>query len=200
MGLASLLLLSMSSCAGRKYTAIDHRAYSKMPTEASSAIWRGIAKSNSYSSKNAFHGTWGGSGNHGGKPIDSMDEIFRRHDIVYYESRCGKHLKEADRALIKCLKAIDADTLNPQARKYRRIALNFMNSPMSYLVGKPLGVMMRNKEHENCYFTSPEVVTAFFETEHNGFPYAPEEKEEILTNVPQFLIADASLIHSHPTR
>ena len=70
------------SCVSHK--AVDYRAYEKMPMKPSSAINRAVLKSNPYTSKRAFYGNYGGSGNCGKAPLDDMDELFRRHDIVYY--------------------------------------------------------------------------------------------------------------------
>jgi len=179
VGLSLAGLLMMTSCAGRKYTAVDHLAYTKLPDATSSKIWRFIAKTSPIAAKDAFHGNWGGSGNLGGKPIDHMDEGFRRHDIVYYESRYGKHVKLADQELIAWLEAIDESTLEPHAQKYRRTAIKFMSSPIAQVVGKPPATMLRKEEREGCYFTSPERVASFFDPEHHGFPYTPEEMERM---------------------
>jgi hypothetical protein len=166
---ASVLL---SSCASSNRIAVNHRAYEKTPDNLSSTAWRTVAKSNPLTADAAFHGRWGGSGNVGGKPVDRMDEAFRRHDIVYCESRCGKHLLAADRALVAELEKIDPQTLDPKKRQYRETAISFMQSPLANVVGKPLDAMILNEEPEGSYFTSPEVVAAFFESSHPGFPDA----------------------------
>jgi hypothetical protein len=165
-------LILLSSCASSNHVAVNHRAYEKTPDCLSSSACRTIAKSNPLTAEAAFHGLWGGSGNVGGKPVDRMDEAFRRHDIVYYESRCGKHLLAADRALVAELKKIDPRTLDPKSRQYRETAISFMQSPFANVVGKPLGVMIQTEEPEGSYFTSPEVVSAFFDPKHPGFPDA----------------------------
>ena len=87
-GVAVLSLL-MPSCACRIPQEDNHSAYTKHPKRASSKFWRGLAKSMPFSKDAAFYGNWGGSGNKGGRPIDQLDEAFRRHDIVYYESVAG---------------------------------------------------------------------------------------------------------------
>jgi hypothetical protein len=184
LGLIVLTLL-MSSCAGPKYTAMDHRDYTKMPACTSSKVWRGIAKSNPWTAKAAFHGRWGGSGNEGGEPVDVLDEGFRRHDIVYYESRCGEHLKAADRELVEWLENLDEDTLDDRQLKYRKRAIKFMTSPLANVVGKPPAVMMKHKERDGCYFTSAEVVKAFFEPSDPGFPYASPAPDPAVAAVPE---------------
>ena len=140
-----------------------------MPDAPSSKVWRGLAKSNPWTAKAAFHGRWGGSGNLGGKPVDVLDEGFRRHDIVYHESRCGKHLKAADRELVEWLEALDESTLSEKQRKYRKRAIKFLKSPMANFVGKPPAVMLTKKERDGCHFTSEEGVSIFFDPDHPGF-------------------------------
>lgn len=172
--LASAFICSFlfSSCASRPPVEVDHSAYTKTPDSASSKVWRGMAKSIPGVSQAAFYGNWGGSGNQGGAPIDILDEAFRRHDIVYYESRCGKHLKAADSALVQWLKQVDEEGLTEDGRLYRKRAIRFMESPMANLVGKPPMVMLRKRERVDCYFQSPEVVENFFRLDHPGFPWA----------------------------
>jgi len=190
-GVAVLSLL-MTSCASRIPQTVDHSVYTQQPDTASSKFWRGLAKSMPFSKDAAFYGNWGGSGNKGGRPIDQLDEAFRRHDIVYHESRCGAHLKAADSALVTWLERIDADTLEPGARKYRKTAIKFMSSPLANFVGKPIGVMIRKKEWDGCYFVSTEKVEQFFDPNHTGFPY-PEPSITTDTTEPQsILIADSS--------
>lgn len=197
-GIATLCSL-FASCASRPPTAIDHRIYPKTPELPSSKITRGLAKCFPFSRDAAFWGNWGGSGNKGGAPIDEMDELFRRHDIVYYESRCGKHLKAADRALVDHLERIDVDTLEPEAALYRKRAIKFMNSPIALVVGKPMVVMLRKREWDGCYFTSPQVVEQFFEPDHPGFPYGDATLPGVATRgailqtrqLPPVLLADS---------
>lgn len=191
-----LLLLSLfTSCASLKDPiAVDHQSYSPTPLLPSSRIYRGLAKSIPGVSKAAFHGNWGGSGNRGGAPVDEIDEAFRRHDIVYYESRCGKHLKAADRALVNWLEQVDEDSLSPEARRYRERAIKFMQSPMANVVGKPLVVMLKREEREDCYFQSPEVVERFFAFDHPGFPWVePESSQAAPREAEPALVASASL-------
>lgn len=99
----TVIVLTMSlllgACAAPRYIPVDHRVFQKTPDPPSSRFWRMIAKSTPWTAQAAFHGNWGGPGNSGGRPVDRMDEGFRRHDIVYHESRRGAHLKAADRAL-----------------------------------------------------------------------------------------------------
>ncbi len=165
--------LLLASCASPPYQVVNYQAYEPTPLKPASKFWRGLAKGNSWTAKMAFYGNWGGSGNEGGKPVDDLDEGFRRHDIVYYECRSGVHLRTADRCLIEWLENLDESTLDDDQIQFRVRAVKFMNSPISLVLGKPPFCGWRRKEREDCYFSSPEIVEAFFDPNQPGFPVPP---------------------------
>lgn len=167
---ASALILLHASCAGPEHVVVHHRSYQKTPEFPSSTFWHAVSKSTPWTAKSAFYGNWGGAGNHGGKPVDLMDEGFRRHDIVYYESRHRDHLRAADRALVRWLESIDEGSIDEAGREFRKRAIAFMDSPVSAVVGKSPLMAFRGKEREGCYFSSPEEINRFFDPSQPGFP------------------------------
>jgi hypothetical protein len=142
----------------------------KNPDSTISAVFRAVQKGIPYTSKRAFWGNYGGSGNAGGKPIDEMDELFRRHDIVYVEAKSLPVLREADRQLVAALKRIDPTTLPPEGREFRDTAIHFMDSPVAETVAKPLWAMLRTKEPEWSYFQTKEAVLPFFDLSNPALP------------------------------
>lgn len=166
----SFISLVLASCSTSTPKALDYQGYQKTPDKMSSKITRAVSKSIPYTAERSFHGRWGGSGNVGGEPVDIMDEYFRRHDICYYLCRSGKNLDAADRELVEALEKIDPETLDPKARAYREVAIRFMNSPVSSLIGKPPSSLFIAKESEDCYFNTPEDIGEFFDIKHSGMP------------------------------
>ena len=58
---------------------------------------------------NSFHGNYGGKGNKGGEPTDSLDHIFQKHDTGYHHTPKEHHRDKHDHALIKATDKLAAD-------------------------------------------------------------------------------------------
>lgn len=162
--------LSLVSCTSSNLIQLDYQGYQKTPNKMSAKITRALCKSNPYTAKRGFYGKWGGSGNLGGKPVDQMDELFRRHDLVYYLCRCKKNLSAADEALVERLENLNPETLAPKEDKFRMRAISFMSSRWASFLGKPVCTSFYQREISGSYFDSPEDVHAFFEPDHSGIP------------------------------
>jgi|GEM_PF-5181593 len=121
--------------------AVDYAAYEKMPTLPTSAILRTTLKITPVLRKKAFHGRYGGPGNEGGHPVDPLDELFRKHDIVYYEASNEVALHESDRALVAEMKKLESADLGDKAHAYRERAIRFFDKPGGVSLGKskPVG-------------------------------------------------------------
>lgn len=113
-------------------------AYPKLPVLPASKVYRRVLKAIPYTRTKAFHGNYGGSGNSGGAPVDRMDEMFRRHDILYIHANTMHERLTADRELVASLQRIDPEKLDDQAKSYRERAISFFSSPGSRIIGKPL--------------------------------------------------------------
>lgn len=175
MKLSNLLLLvgvtlSLVSCASSNLVHLDYQNFQKTPDKTSSKITRIVCKSNPYTNKRSFYGKWGGSGNRGGEPVDQMDELFRRHDLVYYLCRCKKNLRAADEALVEGLENLNPEPLTSRGNKFRTRAISFMGSPWASFLGKPMSARFHQREISGNYFHSPEDVKAFFKPDHSGMP------------------------------
>jgi hypothetical protein len=144
--------------------------YPKLHDNLTSRFYRGILKAIPYTRTRAFHGNYGGSGNAGGPPIDAMDDLFRRHDILYNETRTLRRMVSADRALCVALGKVDADSLDKEGRVFRDRAIAFFESPASRVFGKtPL-----------CWIRTHERAGSPFPTDHEIYSFlgvAPEEAE-----------------------
>ena len=138
-----------SEVAYRSPASPSTTTYSKLSGNLTSRLCRAALKSNPLTSKRAFYGNYGGPGDYGGVPIDFMDELFFQHDLCYCESRSLRRMIDGDKALVSALKAIDPDTLDDDARAYRKRAIAFFRSPFSRIVGKPLLSAFRGSKHEN---------------------------------------------------
>ncbi|NIP96956.1 MAG: hypothetical protein GWO24_27390, partial [Akkermansiaceae bacterium] len=92
------------------------------------ATFRILAKSNPITARKSFYGNYGGPGNKGGPPQDEMDELFRRHDIVYYLSRAKGTMRVADEELISGLQSCNPAKLDEDGKEYRERAIGFFQS------------------------------------------------------------------------
>src|SRR5689334_2820651 len=96
--LLTVTALSLTACAAKrevpfriypsaplteKVARYDHSSYAPIPDTPTSGLYRMVLKLIPYTHEHAFYGHWAGSGCEGGIPVDAMDEVFRRHDIVY---------------------------------------------------------------------------------------------------------------------
>ncbi len=138
---------SLTGCAKKIYY-IDFDRYPQLPITGTSKVFRKMAEARPDVKKELFYGDYGGPGNNGTKPNDEMDRLFYEHDRAYIEGYRLRHLRDSDRKLVAGLKAIDEETLTPEALAYRNKAIKFFESPMSAWVGKPRDVRwgMRGKK------------------------------------------------------
>jgi hypothetical protein len=167
-GFAFCLCAFSVSCASTD--RIVYSSYQKMPPSLSGAVTRTVLKANPRTRDRAFYGNYGGSGNHGGKPLDILDELFRRHDICYTEAKSIRTLKESDRWLVNELKKLDPGTLSEEAREFRLTAIKFMSSPTAGIVGKPLITALRKREPKRSYFHESNALAEFLDLSNPGFP------------------------------
>ncbi len=147
--------------------------YPKIPVTLKSKFLRFFIKPVPPLAKLAFHGCYGGPGNDGGRPLDPMDELFRRHDIVYVRATSLGTLLEADRRLAINLQKLEgASFLSPDREAYRRRAIQFLLSPKNEKKGKPFRCLQEDEEH--CHhLAGPEALARFF---HHAHPALPELK------------------------
>ncbi|MEM1294550.1 MAG: hypothetical protein AAGH89_04240 [Verrucomicrobiota bacterium] len=161
------------SAISKKYEAtlsIDWKNYERTPEAPHYRAFSSVIRAIPCVNKFVFYGNWGGLGNKGGKPIDAMDELYRRHDAVYALGTSIKVVRESDAQLVAGLKEIDPATLSKHGQKYRKRAIKFFSSPVSKVVGKPVSVLLRKKEKEGSAFPKPQLVAQFFKPHHSGIP------------------------------
>ncbi len=152
----------------RKMGKYAYDNYASVPDTATGIVYRAVLKLIPYTRRNAFYGNWGGFGCRGGRPVDAMDEIFRRHDIAYTEARCYRTLCWADEACVEALKKTDPVTLKPGGRAYRERALSFFSNRSLAPVGKPVGSYVCFHEDRDCPIQSREDLKALFEMPSPG--------------------------------
>lgn len=162
--------LFLSACATVTRHPVAYHQYQKIPLSTSSKVYRAALRSNRWTRARSFYGNYGGPGNTGGRPIDTMDDLFRRHDIVYWESRAARTMKEADRALVSRLEDLDKLALPDGAHVYRRLVMEYFGSPAAKVLGKPVLSLFRRREAEGSVFGTAGSVREFFEADHPGFP------------------------------
>ena len=152
---AALLILAafQCSCATRQYE-LDLSEYPKLPGAKIVHSTRTLIERSEKLSHLALWGNYGGPGCVGGKPIDSMDECFRRHDLSYLQGVKRRQLIEADRLLISHLESLDPDNLTPEADVYRRRAIRYFERPISRIIGKPPNVLFGLKTRPMVIDTS----------------------------------------------
>lgn len=133
-----------------KMARYDYSTYDKIPVTPTSAVYRAVLKAFPYTRGKAFHGKWAGNGCCGGRPVDAVDEIFRRHDIAYAEARTLRTMQLADDATIEALKKLDPRCLSPEALEFRERSVSFFSKRALTLVGKPVSVLWRFRESPDC--------------------------------------------------
>jgi hypothetical protein len=151
---------------------VNYAVYERIPMRTASATFRALAKTNPLTAKRAFYGNYGGPGNGGERPLDEMDELFRRHDIVYYNARTRGTMLVADAQLIEGLNRIDPSEMSAEAITFRDRAISFFQWPGSRVIGKPWSSFCTRREPEGSYFSSPEAVRRFCSQDHPGMPEA----------------------------
>ena len=143
----------------------DYSTFSRIPDRPTSLAYRSLLKTIPYTRQRAFWGNWGGCGSKGGAPVDEMDEIFRRHDIIYYEARSVGTMRAADKACIAALERLDTETMPPQAREFHQRSIRFFSNPSYAPIGKPLGSFVHSKESPDSPFQTDRDVYRFFQIE-----------------------------------
>ncbi len=160
--------------AGRKHyeehLLIDWENFERHPESPLRNLSAAVVKAIPGLKKMVFYGNWGGIGNKGGKPIDAMDELFRRHDAVYCLGTSAPVVRESDAQLVFYLREIDPCTLSRHGAKYRKRAIRFFSSPMSKVVAKPVPSLFRKREKPNSVFPNPRKVIEFFKPHSPGMP------------------------------
>ncbi len=158
---------------GRHYEehlAIDWENYERTPETPIHNAVGSLCRALPGVKKLVFYGNWGGIGNKGGKPIDAMDELFRRHDTVYCLGTSAPIVRESDIQLVARLKEIDPSTLSRHGKKYQKRAIFFFQSPMSKIVAKPFPSLLRKREKPGSVFQTRSQVAEFFRPNHPGIP------------------------------
>jgi len=177
---AAALIVCLTSCAVKrevpfrpnaectdtpKLARHDYSTYSRIPDRPTSLAYRTFLKTIPYTRQRAFWGNWGGCGSRGGAPVDEMDEIFRRHDIIYYETRSIGTMRAADKACVAALQRLNTATMSPEAREFHKRAIRFFSNPTYAPIGKPLGCFVHSKESPNSPFQTDRDIYRFFQLE-----------------------------------
>jgi hypothetical protein len=148
--------------ASGKVARHDYSTLAPIPNVPTDAVYRAIQMSVPYTRKRAFYGNWAGSGCLGGKPVDAMDELFRRHDIAYAESDTLRSMRRADAACIEALYQLPESQFTPAALKFRKRAADFFTTPAFALIGKPWRVFVLWRETADCPLRTEAEMRAFF--------------------------------------
>lgn len=130
----------LCSCANKQHE-LKLSEYPKLPSARIVDRTRACILKNERLKERALWGNYGGPGCAGGQPIDAMDELFRQHDLSYLQGIRRRELIESDRRLILQLEALEQDPLSPGAEAYRQRAINYFESPLSRVIGKPPNVI-----------------------------------------------------------
>lgn len=162
-----LALLAVSCGSPRR---VDYASFEKIPIAPTSMIHRILAKSNPITGRAAFYGNYGGPGNKGGPPQDEMDDVFRRHDIVYYLARTKPMMDAADRELTRRLNAMEESTLTTEGVEFRNRTTGYFDSWWCHVIGKPWKTYVHREEAQGCPFRSEAQVREFFRKDRPGIP------------------------------
>jgi hypothetical protein len=156
------------SCAAGPKPPLDYKKYPHISDTLTSFTFRAVLKAIPYTRQRAFHGNYGGSGNSGGKPVDKLDEIFRRHDIVYRESGAFTTMRWSDEAVVEILSKMDDASLPPKTAEFKNRAKGYFANPRLMWLGKPPPSLFRYKEPPGAPFQTREDVVGFFSDSHDG--------------------------------
>ena len=149
IGSVSVLLVFLVSCAaGNRTVDLDRR-------EAMSPAVHSIAQKLPFVQP-VTYGNWGGPGSSGGEPVDAMDELFRRHDLVYYLSMGREPMRCSDYLLIEQLQRLDASTLDETGILFRDRSIRFLQSPVAGVLGKPARSLVVREEPPGRVFSDAE--------------------------------------------
>ncbi len=173
---------SKAACLGLSRS--DYLSYRRIPWSATSLVYRVCLKAFPFSRGRAFYGHYGGNGNEGGYPIDAMDEIFRRHDIVYREADSLRTLRWADEACVGALRLLDPSRLSPVGREFRERTILFMTSERSRWLGKPVPAFFHHSESTDGPFQCRGDVLQFFGLREDGIPLKSAKSDFLRRNRP----------------
>lgn len=144
--------ISASDPVSGKMARNDYSKYEPVPDTPTNLVYRAVLKAVPYTRERAFWGRWAGSGCEGGRPIDEMDEIFRRHDIAYRESKALKTMQWADTACVEALKKLDTRKMSAEALAFHKRSMAFFSNPEISLIGKPFSSYIIVREEKGCPF------------------------------------------------
>ena len=142
------MLLLASGCVP-KTKILDYSKYPELPNTLATKAFRLVTRT-PLTKDALYYGNYGGAGSQEGAPIDALDDIFRRHDIAYDEATLYEQTITADRVMVDELQALDAESLGPNAVKFRDRAVKFFTSGWSKLIGKPLVLMFGIERRPRC--------------------------------------------------
>jgi hypothetical protein len=148
---------------------VAYEEYEEIPIIPTSGVYRFFLKATPIVGRDAFYGHYGGFGNRGGEPIDSLDNLFRKHDIVYYEANQYRDLVAADEALLVAMRKLDPSGLSRRGQKYRHRAIRYFESPGTLFVTKPITSPVPRPDRANA-FESPEEIRRFLTDPEIQFP------------------------------
>ena len=164
-------LFCLSSCALHR-PPIDYEAYEKMHFAPGAKVLRNATKALPGINQHVYYGNYGGPGNNGGSPADTMDELFRRHDIAYYLCESPETLYRADELLVEGLKSLKPEDLSmTRSEKFRQRAIKYFEGPLAQSgLGKPGAIMRREETEINCPLEVQGVLEALFDLNLPGMP------------------------------
>lgn len=146
----------------------DYSQCEAIPNTPTSYVFRKVQKAIPYTRDRAFWGRWAGSGCAGGTPVDEMDEIFRRHDIVYGEARSLRTMKWADAACVEALQKLDTAGMSPEGIAFLKRSSSFFSDRRFTLVGKPVSAWFLTCEEKDCPFQCEDDVREVFGLSKTG--------------------------------
>lgn len=155
-------LVSLVACQHATPPPANYASYGRIYDSPGTLRWRALMKSLPCVRERAFYGNYGGSGNLGGKPIDRLDSLCRKHDILYNELRALPTLRLADRVFAEELRKLDPATLSPVALEFRNRGIRFMESPWANFIGKTLQNRLTRCEPPDTPFRSIDDIRRFF--------------------------------------
>ncbi len=170
--LAAAMLAPACASIDQPKVAVDYQAYEKIPILPTSLVYRRVLKAVPIVRGQVFYGRYGGFGNRGGRPVDALDDLFRKHDIVYYEANHYGAMVAADQALMQAVWDLDPDQLDRKGRRFREKTLVYFGSPSSLVVGKPVTSGWPRPERPTL-FPTPETIRDFLTDPDTPFPLPP---------------------------
>jgi hypothetical protein len=211
--LSASMIILLSSCAVKReipaapvpksnltgqVTKHDHSEFAKIPDRPTSLAYRLVLQTIPYTRERAFWGQWGGCGSRGGAPVDEMDEIFWKHDVVYAETRSIRTMRLADEACVAALAKLDTTSMSDEALEFHKRSTKFFTSRLSTVVGKPVSCFVYFNEPEQSPFSSPESVYEFFEPEESNL--TKSSSRQILASLKNKDSEEMSSARSAPRR